>query len=145
MQTMLPNSGIQWGEGGNIPGRSAGGVGVGHMAPFVVCVGVGGNAMCVSMWARRVEPTLGWASARNLSMALNGQLARNAISQKHQWSSGRIHRCHRCDPGSGGETNNTHIECTTPKRGWGGFVPYLHISGWASARNFSMALNGQLA
>ena len=20
--------------------------------------------------------------------------------QKHQWSSGRIHRCHRCDPGS---------------------------------------------
>ena len=21
-------------------------------------------------------------------------------SQKHQWSRGRIHRCHRCDPGS---------------------------------------------
>jgi hypothetical protein len=28
------------------------------------------------------------------------QLAVVAIVRRHQWSSGRIHRCHRCDPGS---------------------------------------------
>ena len=26
--------------------------------------------------------------------------ATTTMSQLHQWSSGRIHRCHRCDPGS---------------------------------------------
>ena len=28
------------------------------------------------------------------------QLAVAAMVRRHQWSSGRIHRCHRCDPGS---------------------------------------------
>ena len=30
----------------------------------------------------------------------DGLLARASNEQEHQWSSGRIHCCHRCDPGS---------------------------------------------
>jgi hypothetical protein len=29
-----------------------------------------------------------------------GALLGQRHCRKHQWSSGRIHRCHRCDPGS---------------------------------------------
>ena len=46
--------------------------------------------------ARRVLGILPRARALRLS----NMIALFAKAQQHQWSSGRIHRCHRCDPGS---------------------------------------------
>ena len=50
-----------------------------------------------------------WNPLKPKSNEYNGDLfniaskhkeAPNGRIQQHQWSSGRIHRCHRCDPGS---------------------------------------------
>ena len=54
---------------------------------FVICVGRCGWAL-----GAHLHP---WMIVLLTSL---GPQARADI--KHQWSSGRIHRCHRCDPGS---------------------------------------------
>ncbi len=38
--------------------------------------------------------------ASSLAAARGRKESDGNACQKHQWSSGRIHRCHRCDPGS---------------------------------------------
>ena len=50
---------------------------------------------------RRVAPTGLAASAllRNCMPRLKSMAPCSKMQQQHQWSSGRIHRCHRCDPG----------------------------------------------